>query len=281
MSAIVTFCGTGSMNGAIASGLISGGYDSSSVRVTVYSQHSAQRLSSAWGVDGSEGIRVFSVAEDSQANLRAVTGAQVVILGVKPYAILDMAREIAPALASDALVISVAAGVSLESLSAVLPVGQPVIRCMPNTPSQVGCGVLAISCGDSVSDQQRELTLKILGSVGKVFEVAENQMDAVTAVSGSGPAYFFLLAEMMMKAGMKLGLDAELAEQLAVQTARGAGELLGAQGDPVALRRAVTSPGGTTEQAIESFCQNGLEEMTEQAMRACAQKSAQMTRDYS
>ncbi|MFW0178510.1 pyrroline-5-carboxylate reductase [Rothia sp. P7208] len=281
MSAIVTFCGTGSMNGAIASGLISGGYDSSSVRVTVYSQDSAQRLSSAWGVEGSEGIRVFSVAEDPQANLRAVTGAQVVILGVKPYAILDMAREIAPALEPDTLVISVAAGVSLDALSAVLPVGQPVIRCMPNTPSQVGCGVLAVSCGASVSEPQRELTLKILGSVGKVFEVAEHQMDAVTAVSGSGPAYFFLLAEMMMKAGVQLGLDAELAEQLAVQTARGAGELLGAHGDPVALRRAVTSPGGTTEQAIESFCQNGLEEMTEQAMRACAQKSAQMTRDYS
>ena len=202
------------------------------------------------------------------------------LLGVKPYGIVELARDIAPALAPNAVVVSVAAGVTLETLAECLPAGQPIVRCMPNTPSSVGKGVLAISTTDTVKDEQKKLVEEVLGTVGLVVEVREDQMDAVTAVSGSGPAYAFLLAEAMAAAGEKLGLDHDTALKLASATVAGAGFLLDTNPDAPALRRAVTSPNGTTERALNTFVDGGLFQLTEDAMRACAARSAEMSQLY-
>lgn len=276
---IVTFVGTGSMNGAIASGLLESGFPAANVRATVRSAESAEKLTERLGEYGPE-VELFSSEKDSEANQKAVRGASVVLIGVKPYDVTEVLRSIAEDLDDDALVISVAAGVPLDTLQRAAGEGQPVIRCMPNTPARVGEGVLAISASSAVTAEHLECAREILGAVGKVFKVEEKQMDAVTAVSGSGPAYAFLLAECMKKAGIELGLEEELATELAAATVAGAGALLKEDPNPEDLRKAVTSPGGTTAQAIEAFQSSGLEELTLTAMRACAEKSAQMSADY-
>lgn len=275
----VAFLGTGSMNGAIASGLLADGADPASIRATVGSAASIEPLKKKLGERGSE-VLVLANETEPEANLRAVQGADIVLLGVKPYAILDLARQIAPALAPHTVVVSVAASITLEALSAALPEGQPLIRCMPNTPSRVGKGVLAISVGASVSANQQEVAAGVLSAAGRVIEVREEQMGAVTAVSGSGPAYAFLLAETMAAAGVKLGLDEQTATALAAATVAGAGYLLEADPDPESLRQAVTSPNGTTDRAIRTFTEGGLYELTEAAMRACVQRNDEMTAEF-
>lgn len=245
MTEHIAFLGTGSMNGSIAAGLIAGGYPAEAIRATVRSKNSIDRLHHQLGPKGQDAV-VIGCELKPEANREAVSGASVVLLGVKPYGIVELAREISPALAPDALVISVAAGVTLDTLQKALPAGQPVIRCMPNTPSSVGKGVLAISVSENVTEKQLALAEKILETVGLVVQVREDQMDAVTAVSGSGPAYGFLLAETMASAGVKLGLDEETAQRLASATIAGAGYLLDSNPDAAALRKAVTSPNGTT-----------------------------------
>lgn len=275
----VAFLGTGSMNGAIASGLLAGGADPAMLRATVGSAASVEPLKKKLGEQGLE-VLVLANETDPEANLRAAQGADVVLLGVKPYAILDLARQIAPVLAPHTVVVSVAAGITLDALAAALPQGQPVIRCMPNTPSRVGKGVLAISVGVSVNSSQQEAATRVLSAAGRVIEVREEQMGAVTAVSGSGPAYAFLLAETMAAAGVKLGLDERTARELAAATVAGAGYLLEIDPDPEQLRQAVTSPNGTTDRAIKAYTGGGLFELTETAMRACAQRNDEMTLEF-
>ena len=279
MTEHIAFLGTGSMNGSIAAGLIEGGYPAEAIRATVRSKNSIDRLRHQLGPKGRDAV-VIGCELKPEANCEAVSGASVVLLGVKPYGIVDLAREISPALAPDALVISVAAGVTLDTLQKALPAGQPVIRCMPNTPASVGKGVLAISVSENVTEKQIALAEKILETVGMVVQVREDQMDAVTAVSGSGPAYGFLLAETMASAGVKLGLDEETAQRLASATIAGAGYLLDSNPDAAALRKAVTSPNGTTERAINTFIDKGLFDLTEDAMRACAARSAELSEQY-
>lgn len=275
----VAFLGTGSMNGAIATGLLAGGADPSGVRATVGSSSSIEPLRKKLGEHGSA-VLVLAHETDPDANLRAVDGADIVLLGVKPYAILDLAQQIAPALGPRTVVVSVAAGITLDALAAALPQGQPVVRCMPNTPSRVGKGVLAISVGSTVDAGQREAAIRVLSAAGRVIEVQEELMGAVTAVSGSGPAYAFLLAETMAAAGVKLGLDEKTATELAAATVAGAGYLLEAEPNPEALRQAVTSPHGTTDRAIRAFTEGGLFKLTETAMRACAQRNDEMTVEF-
>lgn len=276
----VAFIGTGSMNGAIASGLLASGFDPAKMRATVGSHASIEKLRARLG-EGSESVTVLACEDDPQANLSAARGADIILLGVKPYDILERAREIAPVLSPNAVVVSVAAGITLEALEKALPEGQPAVRCMPNTPSQVGRGVLAVSIGQAVTEDQQEAVKQVLGSAGTVVEVAEEQMGAVTAVSGSGPAYAFLLAETMATAGVKLGLDEKTATELAAATVAGAGYLLEADPNPQKLRKAVTSPQGTTDRAISTFIDRGIFELTESAMRACAERNEEMTAEFS
>lgn len=276
----IAFLGTGSMNGAIASGLLAGGASPADVCATVGSASSVQPLRQKLG-EGGEAVAVYALEENENANREAVKDADLVLLGVKPYAMLDLAREVAPALKPDAVVVSVAAGITLDALQAALPEGQPIVRCMPNTPSRVGKGVLAISTGSTVTGAMKDQVRLVLESAGTVIEVAEEQMGAVTAVSGSGPAYAFLLAETMAAAGQKLGLDEQTATALAAATVAGAGALLDQNPNPADLRRAVTSPGGTTEQAIKTYTEGGLFDLTEAAMSACVRRNDEMTAEYS
>ncbi|MDO4898212.1 MAG: pyrroline-5-carboxylate reductase [Rothia sp. (in: high G+C Gram-positive bacteria)] len=276
----VAFIGTGSMNGAIASGLLASGFNPADIRATVGSHASIKKLRERLG-QGAEIVTIIAGEDDPQANLKAAEGADIILLGVKPYDILERAREIAPVLSPTAVVISVAAGITLEALQRALPKGQPAIRCMPNTPAQVGRGVLAISVGQSVSEAGKSAACQVLAAAGRVIEVEEEQMGAVTAVSGSGPAYAFLLAETMAAAGTKLGLDQKTATELAAATVAGAGYLLEADPHPEELRKAVTSPKGTTDRAITTYIEGGFFDLTEKAMRACQQRNAEMTEEFS
>lgn len=271
----LAFLGTGSMNGAILRGVLAGGTEKGAVRATTRSASSAEKLRDETGVT------VFAGEEDADANRTAVKGADVVLLGVKPYAILDLAREIAPALDPGTVVVSVAAGVTLDALQKALPQGQPVVRSMPNTPSSVGRGVLSVTPGEHASRERLDAVKDVLAAVGTVVEVPENLIRAVTGVSGSGPAYVFYLAEAMQHAGEQLGLDAETARVLAKETVSGAGVLLAPDdADPAALRKAVTSPGGTTEQAITTFDEKGLREIIAAGAEASATKGDQMEKEY-
>ena len=162
MTATIAFLGTGSMNGSIAAGLLAAGHDPAHIRATVRSEESRAALAQRLG----DKVEIITTGGEADGNHKATAHADVVLLGVKPYGIVELARDIAPALAPNAVVVSVAAGVTLETLAECLPAGQPIVRCMPNTPSSVGKGVLAISTTDTVKDEQKKLVEEVLGTVG-------------------------------------------------------------------------------------------------------------------
>lgn len=272
---VLSFLGTGSMNGSILRGVLAGGTPAEQVRATTKSAASAETLRE------DTGVTVFSGEENEKANLEAVKGADVVLLGVKPYAILDLAREIAPALEPKTVVASVAAGITLGALEKALPEGQPVVRTMPNTPSSVGRGVISVTPGTHTTRDQLDAVKEVLSSVATVVEVEEHLVRAVTGVSGSGPAYVFYLAEAMQQAGEKLGLPSDVARVLAKETIAGAGVLLSPDdADPAALRKAVTSPGGTTEKAINTFDDRGLRDVIAAGATASAERGDEMEQEY-
>lgn len=216
--------------------------------------------------------------EDPEANRKAVAGADLVLVGVKPVGVADMLRDIAADLPPTAVVLSVAAAVPLALMESLLPAQQPVIRAMPNTPARVGRGVVSISAGSAAGPEAMQLARRVLEATGTVVEVPEGQVDAVSAVSGSGPAYAFYLAEAMARAGAELGLDPDLSALLARETVAGAGYMLAEPGaDAAALRRAVTSPNGTTEAAIATFDERGLPGIIEAGARAAAARAEEIT----
>lgn len=260
------------MNEAILSGLIAAGSDPSDIVATVRRAERAAELAERHGVVAIAG------SEDAQANREAVRDAAVVILGVKPVGIAALAQEIAPVLAPGTVVVSVAAAVSLAQLEAALPAGQPVVRTMPNTPARLGKGVISVSGGSSTSAEQLATVRALFETVGTVVEIPEEQVDALSAISGSGPAYAFYLAEAMAAAGVELGLDPELSALLARETVAGAGLMLGEDGaDAAALRKAVTSPNGTTERAIATFDEQGIPAIIAAGARAAAARAAEIT----
>ncbi|WP_312395012.1 pyrroline-5-carboxylate reductase [Kocuria sp.] len=272
---VLSFLGTGSMNGSILRGVLAGGTPAERVRATTKSASSAQTLSE------DTGVTVLSGEENARANLEAVKDADVVLLGVKPYAILDLAREIAPVLQPGTVVASVAAGITLDALEKALPQGQPVVRTMPNTPSSVGRGVISVTPGTHTTPDQLSVVKEVLSSVATVVEVEEHLVRAVTGVSGSGPAYVFYLAEAMQRAGEELGLPSDVARVLAKETVAGAGVLLSPDdADPAALRKAVTSPGGTTEKALNTFDERGLKDVIAAGAAASAERGDEMEQEY-
>lgn len=260
------------MNEAILGGLLAGGLPPSNVTVTVRRPERAKELAER------HGVTALSNNENPDANSEAAAGADIVIMGVKPVGIQDLAAGIAPALKPETVVISVAAAVSIAMMEAELPEGQPVIRSMPNTPSKVGRGVVALAAGTHASEDTMARAKDIFSASGTVVVVPEEQIDAVSAVSGSGPAYAFYLAEAMAAAGEKLGLEPETARILARDTVAGAGALLSEpDADAEALRIAVTSPNGTTAAALETFTAKGLPDVIEAGARAAAARAAEIT----
>ncbi|KAA9395300.1 pyrroline-5-carboxylate reductase [Kocuria coralli] len=272
---VIAFLGSGSMNGSILRGVLASGVSPERIRATTRSEGSGRALAEETGV------QVYSSETDGEANARAVDGADLVLLGVKPYAILEMCDEVRDALAPDTLVVSVAAGITLAAMADHLPEGQPIVRAMPNTPSSAGRGVISVTPGQHTTEAQLASISDVLSQVGTVVTVPEELIRAVTGVSGSGPAYVFLLAEMMQKAGEKLGLEPEVARVLAKETVSGAGVLLSPEdADAEALRKAVTSPNGTTERAINTFLDGGIEKLVADAAGASAARGDEMEQEY-
>ncbi|MEV0331423.1 pyrroline-5-carboxylate reductase [Nocardia sp. NPDC050717] len=209
----------------------------------------------------------------------AVVGADIVVLAVKPGDVDSVLTDLSKAdleSGHEQVLVSLAAGVTTAHLESRLPAGFAVVRVMPNTPMLVGQGMSAIAPGRYTDAEQLELVGEMLEAVGKVVTVAESQMDAVTAVSGSGPAYFFLVVEAMIDAGVSLGLTREVATQLVVQTMIGSAALLDETGqNAVDLRAAVTSPGGTTAAALRVLERHALRSAFTEALHASKQRSAE------
>lgn len=272
----IAFLGCGSMGEAILAGLLSGPLSPSSVIATVRRAERAEELAER------HGITAVANSEQADANSLAVAGADVVVLGVKPAQVVPLCREIAASLSPETVLVSVAGAVTIKQIENASPAGQPVVRTMPNTPLMVGRGVVGLSRGESVTETQVELAREVFADSGVVLEVPESQMQAIGAISGSGPAYAFYLAEAMAAAARDFGLDDETAKTLANETVAGAGIMLSQPGaDAAALRKAVTSPNGTTEQAIATFDAQGLPGVVLAGARAAAARSDVITAELS
>lgn len=268
----IAFIGAGNMAGSIIGGLIASGHPSTAICASSPEPDSLKRL---------QAIAPVSTFTDNEA---AAADVDVVILAVKPAVVEAACADIAAVVAGgDKLVISVAAGVTVASLQRWLGAGVPIVRCMPNTPSLLGCGASGLYASSAVSDAQHSHAGKILSAVGTVCWVDdEDLLHAVTAVSGSGPAYFFLFMEAMTAEGERLGLAPEDAAALTAQTCLGAARMAAESGATLAeLRRRVCSPGGTTERAVASFRKDELEALVARAMAACVERSREMAAEGS
>jgi pyrroline-5-carboxylate reductase len=215
--------------------------------------------------------------EATSDNAEAVRDAPLVIVSVKPQDMASVLKEISETLTPEQTLLSVAAGVTTQSLEAHLPKGARVVRAMPNAPALVHEGIAGVCGGDHARDEDLELATEALGHLGAVVRVAESDMDAVTALSGSGPAYFALLAEAMIEAGLLLGLSREISTRLVVQTMFGSALLLRDEAiHPVELREAVTSPGGTTTRAIRELERSGVRAAFLNAITAATERSREL-----
>ena len=210
-------------------------------------------------------------------NGAAVAGADVVLLAVKPQMLAEVVADLSPRVRAEQTVISIAAGITTAALEALLPEGVAVVRVMPNTPALVEEGMSLLAGGRHASAQAVGLARELLSAVGEVVELPEDQVDAATAISGSGPAYVFLLAEAMVEAGVHLGLSRELSTTLVGQTLRGSATLVRDSGDhPAVLREAVTSPGGTTAAALARFEAAGLRATVIEAATAARDRAREL-----
>ncbi|MDQ4215635.1 pyrroline-5-carboxylate reductase [Microbacterium capsulatum] len=241
----VAFIGAGSMGGAILQGLVASGIPVDG-GITATNRTAAKAAELA----GLPGVRSIALEEQPDGNAIAA-GSRIVVVGVKPAMVPDLLVEIAPQLRDDAIVVSIAAGVTLATFAANLGEGVSVLRSMPNTPATVGRAVTGLAAGAGVTDEERALVRRLFETVGSVIDVPEEQIDPLSTISGSGPAYVFLLIEEFTKAAIGKGFAEAEARLMAEQTFIGATRLLEASGeDPAELRRRVTSPKGTTERAI-------------------------------
>lgn len=260
------------MSRALVGGLLGQGLDRSLVTVAEPSEATRVALARDFGIN---------TASDNNA---AVARSGVVLLAVKPQVIAEVARALAPALqASKPLVISVAAGIRAADLSRWIGAGPPVVRAMPNRPALVGLGATGLYAAPEVGVKERELATSVLATSGVVVWVPnEDDLELVTALSGSGPAYFFRLAQLMAEAGAAMGLEASVARRLAAQTLAGAGRLVAAEPQPDLARMTaeVASKGGTTEAALDSFAAAGLAQVVADAMHAAARRGREMAERF-
>lgn len=266
----ICFIGGGNMARSIIGGLVARGIAPQNITACDPHKDALTRLQADFSINVSSN------------NAEAVAKADVVILAVKPQVMATVCLDLAPHLNPGVLMISIAAGINCASLGKWLGEQRAIVRCMPNTPSLVGEGATGLFATATVTDAQRQEAETIMKAVGLVAWVeSEALIDAVTAVSGSGPAYFFLAMEAMIDAGINQGLPPETARALTLQTALGAARLAQQSPDSVAdLRRKVTSPGGTTERAILSFENNELRRIYAEAMQACADRARTMADEF-
>jgi pyrroline-5-carboxylate reductase len=267
----IAIIGTGSMGKAILSGLLSSGTSPANIRVTTKTQASAEAISSSYGVQAS------AQESDSVANSAAVSDADLVILAVKPNMILETLKEIASALKPNCLLVSVAAGITTASMEEAISGKASVVRAMPNTPSVLGLGVTGISQGSNVTDEQLDLAVELFSSVGKVLVVEEGKIDALSTISGSGPAYVFYFAEKLINAAKALGFSDKYAGMMVKETFLGSATLLATSPhSPEQLRQQVTSPNGTTMQATGRFDAADLEKVFIEATEAALARAKEL-----
>jgi pyrroline-5-carboxylate reductase len=266
----ITFVGGGNMARSLIGGLIGPKFPAEQIRVLDPDADARRSLRSRWGL---------TVTDDPAA---ALAGSQTVVLAVKPQVVPAAAAAIRDHLpAGRPLIISIAAGTSTETLSELLGTGIPVIRAMPNTPALLGCGATALFAAPGTHGRERDRAEHILRAAGIVVWVDdESMMDPVTAVSGSGPAYFFLLMEQLMAAAEAEGLPRETARLLVLETALGAARMALESDDTIIdLRHRVTSPGGTTEAAVRSLENDGFPAIVRRAVAAAADRSRELAAD--
>jgi len=262
---IIAFIGAGNMAEAIARGIFNAGVYKPSDILAADPSADRQRLFND--------LNIRCVTDPAEI----VPQADIVILATKPFVLADVLRQLKPQLKSDVLIISIAAGISAKFIGDTLGGNRRVIRVMPNTPMLVGKGMSALAGGRFATEDDLIVAERIFAAAGKTLRVEESAMDAVTAVSGSGPAYVFFLTEAMAKAGVTLGLTEQQASQLARETVIGAAALLERSKDaPDELRRKVTTPNGTTHAAIESMQKQNFADIITQALTAAAKRSKEM-----
>ncbi|KAK3676995.1 hypothetical protein LTR78_003200 [Recurvomyces mirabilis] len=270
----IAFIGGGNMAGAIISGLVAKGFEKKQITVA-----------EPWEVNRTK-MSEFGVNVTTD-NIEAATGSSIIILAVKPQVAKSVCNELGQkAFTSDdalPLLVSIAAGITMSSLKqwSTTSSGKspPVVRVMPNTPALLGEGASGVYAGSDVSKAQKEQVTALLQSVSRSLEWVDREelLDAVTAVSGSGPAYFFAMVEHMIASGVKLGLSEEQATKLASQTCLGAGKMLVEASDsPSQLRKNVTSPNGTTQAALESFEASDFASIVDKAVKAASDRAEQL-----
>jgi len=253
------------MGAALVGGLLEGGWEADTLSIAEIDGERRSALELQF-----PNVRVVPSAA------WAVADADVVVVAVKPGDVEATLAIALPALGADTLMLSIAAGVTIATLEALVP-DRPVVRAMPNTPALVGIGASAIASGSHATADHLDLAERLLGAVGIVVRVGEPALDAVTGLSGSGPAYVFLVAEAMIEAGVLVGLSRDIARQLVVQTLLGSATLLAQGGSgPEALRAQVTSPGGTTAAGLRELETHGLRAAILDAVSAAARRSREL-----
>ncbi len=261
---VVGFVGGGKMAEALISGLLRDtAVDTAQVVVCEIHPERAQYLRDTYA------IRSCSFEDLADR-------ADIIVIAVKPQVVPEVIESLAPHITDRHMIISVAAGVPTSTFEATFD-RTPVVRVMPNTPALVGQGVAVVAPGAKADQEHLDIAKRILATTGVVLQLPESQLDAVTAVSGTGPAYFFLLAELIIDAATSLGLEPHVARDLVVQTALGAAVMLRDSGDDAAgLRAAVTSPGGTTAAAVDVLEERGLRDIVSAAVRAARDRSVEL-----
>ncbi|WP_116245550.1 pyrroline-5-carboxylate reductase [Nocardiopsis sp. FIRDI 009] len=258
---MIAIIGAGKMGEALLAGMLATGHAPEDVLVTEPRAEHADELRKRYGVE------VVPAAD-------AAKRADTLLLALKPQDMVDLLEDLSPHLSTDRLVISVAAGLTTSVMESHLPVGVPVVRAMPNTPALMGRGMTAIAGGANTEPEHLDRAEGLLGAVGEVIRVGEQHMDTVTAISGSGPAYFYFIAETMVEAGVAMGMPRATAQKLVEQTMTGAAAMLTDSGEhPVVLREAVTSPGGTTAAALRELERHGVRTAFTDAIEAARDRS--------
>ena len=266
MESKVVFVGAGNMAEAIVSGMVAAEF--CAPEKIVLTDIRPERLA---GLEAEYGVR-------TSTDNRVVQNAEIVVLAVKPQLMGEVLKGMAPVFRKETLVISIAAGIPAGKIEKVLGEGVRVVRVMPNTPALIGQGASALAAGSLADKADLGVAEAILGCVGLTVRVDEHQIDAVTALSGSGPAYVFYLLEAMLAAADEMGLEKEPARALALQTVEGAARLMKDSGEEAAeLREKVTSKGGTTEAAIQSMDESGVKKAVVNALKAARARSVELS----
>lgn len=271
MTPSIAFIGVGNMARAIFSGMLASGYPADKIIGTSRTPEKRDYYHEQYGI---------TMLADNDS---AVNDADVVVLCVKPAQMKVVVEEFSPYVRSDQLFVSVAAGIELNALSHWLGKPVAVVRSMPNTPSQLGAGMTGLIANEHITDEQKHWVTELFSSVGhSVWVEQEEHMHAVTSLSGSAPAYFFLFLEAMIKEAKKQGMDEDVSRELASHAMLGAARMVVELPEPIAeLRKNITSPNGTTEQALLSFEASNIDKIVADAMTACANRSKEMSRDFS